>query len=74
MPLNITKRALTLWSNPGDVVLSPFAGIGSEGVACIERGRRFVGTELHPTYFRSGAANLRAARAEMGDLFMGAAA
>lgn len=69
MPLNITKRALTLWSSRGDVVLSPFGGIASEGVACIQRGRRFIGVELHPTYWRQGCLNLRGARPEMGDLF-----
>ena len=52
MPLNITKRALTLWTNEGDVVFSPFAGIGSEGVASLRIGRKFVGTELNPVYFR----------------------
>lgn len=51
MPMNITKRAVELWSNKGDVVFSPFAGIGSEGVAALEIGRKFVGTELHPSYF-----------------------
>lgn len=64
MPLNITKRALTLWSNPGDVVLSPFGGIGSEGVASIQRGRRFIGTELHPTYWKQGVVNLQGAAPE----------
>lgn len=59
MPLNITRRALALWTNPGDVVFSPFAGIGSEGVATIESGRRFIGTELHPTYYQQGVKNLR---------------
>lgn len=61
MPLNITKRALTLWTNEGDVVFSPFGGIGSEGVASIEKKRRFIGTELHPTYWRQGVQNLTGA-------------
>lgn len=52
MPLNITKRALELYSNRGDVVFSPFMGIGSEGVATLQMGRRFIGTELHPAYYR----------------------
>jgi DNA modification methylase len=59
MPLNITRRALRMWSNPGDVVLSPFMGIGSEGVVSLEEGRKFVGTELNPAYFRQAAKNLR---------------
>ena len=61
MPLNITKRALDLWTNQGDTVFSPFGGIGSEGVASIARRRRFIGTELHPTYWRQGVANLASA-------------
>lgn len=59
MPLNITKRAITLWTNEGDTVLSPFAGVGSEGVAALELNRRYIGTELHPAYYRQAVANLR---------------
>ena len=71
MPLNITARALELYSNAGDTVFSPFAGIGSEGVACLRAGRRFIGTELHPTYWRQGVKNLQEAEraATMPDLF-----
>lgn len=58
MPLNITERALKLWSNEGDVVLSPFMGIGSEGVACLRNNRQFVGTELHPNYYAQAVKNL----------------
>jgi DNA modification methylase len=58
MPLNITRRAVTLWSNRGDVVFSPFAGIGSEGVASLELNRKFIGTELNPAYYRQAAKNL----------------
>lgn len=74
MPINITRRALHLWSNESDVVFSPFGGIGSEGVACIREGRKFIGTELHPQYFAQGVRNLTSARREIGDLFSGAAA
>lgn len=58
MPMNITKRALKLWTNKGDVVFSPFAGVGSEGVASLEMGRKFIGTELHPSYFQQAIKNL----------------
>lgn len=51
MPLNITERALNLWTNVGDVVFSPFAGIGSEGVAALRNGRKFIGTELNSVYY-----------------------
>ena len=58
MPLNITKRALSLWSNEGDVVFSPFAGIGSEGVCALSMDRKFIGTELHPIYYEYAVKNL----------------
>ena len=69
MPLNITRRAIDLWSNPGETILSPFGGIGSEGVAAIGKRRRFIGTELHPIYWKQGVANLRAAVPDTEDLF-----
>ena len=69
MPLNITKRALRLWTNAGDTVFSPFGGIGSEGVASIAMGRRFMGTELHPIYWKQGVQNLKNAKPDMDDLF-----
>ena len=52
MPLDLTARAIRLWSNPGDVVLSPFMGIGSEGVVALENKRRFVGVELKDSYWQ----------------------
>lgn len=73
MPLNITRRALDLWTNEGDTVFSPFGGIGSEGVASIGKGRRFIGTELHPIYWRQGVKNLTAAKPDIQDLFSGIA-
>lgn len=50
LQLGTIERCVRLWSNPGDLVLSPFAGIGSEGYVSIKHGRRFVGTELKPSY------------------------
>lgn len=61
LQLDVIRRALKLWSNPGDLVLSPFMGIGSEGYVALEEGRRFVGVELKASYFRQAVANLRAA-------------
>ena len=55
------RRAIELWSNPGDIIFSPFAGIGSEGYVAIEERRRFVGAELKDTYYRQAFANLAAA-------------
>lgn len=64
MPLDLTTRAIALWSNPGDVVLSPFMGIGSEGVCALETKRRFVGVELKSEYFRQACRHLRAREAQ----------
>ena len=61
LQLQVIARGLELWSNPGDVVLSPFAGICSEGYESIRRGRRFVGIELKESYYTQGALNMKAA-------------
>lgn len=61
LQLTVIRRCIELWSNPGDIVLSPFAGIGSEGYVAIQEGRRFVGSELKHSYFRQAARNLEAA-------------
>lgn len=68
MPLDITTRVVKLWSNPGDVVLSPFMGIGSEGVVSLKHGRRFVGVELKESYWRQACRYLAAQDAQ-DDLF-----
>lgn len=60
MPLDLTKRAIRLWSNRGDVVLSPFMGIGSEGVCALETDRKFVGMELKREYFLQSISHLNA--------------
>ena len=69
LQLDVIKRAVELWSNPGDLVLSPFAGIGSEGYMAVQLGRRFVGAELKRSYWEQARANLAQAKAAMGDLF-----
>lgn len=61
LQLEVIRRALKLWSNPGDLVLSPFMGIGSEGYVSLQEGRRFVGVELKQSYFRQAVLNLRSA-------------
>lgn len=58
LQLDVINRAVTLWSNPGDLVLSPFAGIGSEGYESLKLGRRFVGVELKESYYKQACANL----------------
>ena len=72
LQLDVIERCLTLWSNPGDLVLSPFAGIGSEGFMAIRMGRKFIGAELKPSYFRIACDNLRKAKTMQGDLFTSA--
>lgn len=69
LQLDVIRRAIRLWTNPGDAVLSPFMGIGSEGFVAIEQGRRFIGTELKDTYFDQAIKNLRAAKSKQGNLF-----
>lgn len=62
LQLGLIDRAVRLWSNPGELVLSPFAGIGSEGYQSILRGRRFVGVELKSSYHATAVGNLRRAQ------------
>lgn len=69
LQLGVIRRGIDLWTNPGEVVLSPFAGIGSEGFVSIEMRRKFIGVELKASYYRQAAANLHAAEAQGGDLF-----
>lgn len=59
LSLDVIRRACTLYSNPGEVVFSPFAGVGSEGVGALRLGRRFVGVELKDSYWRRACQNLR---------------
>ena len=61
LQLEVIRRGLRLWSRAGDRVLSPFAGIGSEGYESIKAGREFVGIELKQSYFEQACANLRIA-------------
>lgn len=61
LQLDVAERALEIWTNPKDVVLSPFAGVGSEGVCAVKAGRRFVGIELKPSYWRTALKNLEEA-------------
>ena len=73
LQLDVIERAVVLWSNAGDTVLSPFMGIGSEGWQSLKLGRRFVGVELKESYWRQACENLAAASAQ-SDMFAGCAA
>lgn len=68
LQLEVIRRGIELWTNPGDVVLSPFMGIGSEGYVALEMGRRFVGVELKASYFQQASRNLAIALGQ-GALF-----
>lgn len=65
LQLDVIERAVRLWSNRGETVLSPFAGIGSEGVESVRHGRRFVGCELKPAYWNVAVQNLQEAEAQV---------
>lgn len=66
LQLDVIERAIDLWSAEDDVVLSPFAGIGSEGYVAIAKGRRFIGFELKESYWRQAVANLKEAEGTSG--------
>ncbi len=75
LQLEVIRRGVMLWTNPGDIVLSPFMGIGSEGYVSLEMGRKFVGVELKRSYFEQAARNLASAsQAKSEDLFAEVAA
>lgn len=76
LQLEVIRRGVKLWSNPGDVVFTPFAGIGSEVYTAVDMGRRGVGAELKRSYFDQAVRNLRALEKRADDqlsLFGGAA-
>lgn len=57
LQLEVIRRALKLWSNKGETVLSPFAGIGSEGYTALQEGRKFIGVELKESYYKQAVSN-----------------
>ena len=58
LQLQTIERCVRLWSNKGETVLSPFGGIGSEGYVSVQQGRKYIGIELKPSYFRAACRNL----------------
>lgn len=74
LQLEVIRRGIRLWTLPGDVVLSPFAGIGSEGHCAIQMGRKFIGAELKKSYYEQASRNLAAAHMGTQDLFSESAA
>ena len=61
LQLDVIERAVALWTNPGETVLSPFAGVGSEIVGALSNGRKAVGVEFKTTYYKQALRNIRAA-------------
>jgi hypothetical protein len=68
MPLDLIERCITLYSNPGDVVLDPFNGIGSTGYQAVKMGRKYIGIELKPEYARQAAKFLERAEGSSATL------
>lgn len=73
LQLDVIDNALFLWSNPGDVVFSPFMGIGSEGAMAVKHKRKFIGTELKGSYWSQACNHLNHFSRSSDDLFSGAA-
>lgn len=69
LQLDVIERCIDLWSNPGETVLTPFLGIGSEVFGAIEMGRKGIGFELKESYFRQAAKNLKSAKERQHGLF-----
>lgn len=61
LQLDVIERAVVLWTNPGEVVLTPFMGVGSEVYGAVANGRRGIGIELKPSYYRQAVKNIEAA-------------
>ena len=69
LQLDVIERCIHLWTNRGDLIFSPFTGIGSEGYCAVKMGRRFVGTELKPQYWDLAVENITDATREQRGLF-----
>lgn len=59
LQLQVIERGIELWTNPGDIVLTPFMGIGSEAYTAVKMGRKAVGVELKDSYYRQAVANVK---------------
>ena len=69
LQLDVIERCIHLWTNKGDLIFSPFTGIGSEGYSAIKMDRRFIGTELKPQYFELACQNIDDAKKDQKGLF-----
>jgi DNA modification methylase len=71
LQLEVIERAIQLWTNPGDTVGSPYAGIGSEGYVALLQERKFIGIELKEVYYNQSVANLKMANKKKGMTLIG---
>ncbi len=70
LQLEVIRRGIKLWTNPNDIVFSPFLGIGSEIYVALEQGRRGIGCELKESYYKQAVANCHAiSNAKQGEFF-----
>lgn len=69
LQLDVIERAMQLWSVEGDIVFTPFLGIGSEAYVSLKMGRKAIGSELKPSYFKLACRNLESAEKNQYDLF-----
>ena len=67
LQLDVIDRVMVLWSNPGETVLTPFMGVGSEVYGALCAGRKAIGIELKPSYYRQALKNVAAAHEGKGD-------
>lgn len=68
LQLDVIERCIDLWSNPGDTVVTPFMGVGSEVYCAVQMGRKGIGIELKPSYFRQAVENVANASANKTDM------
>jgi DNA modification methylase len=69
LQLDVIERAIDLWSAEGDLVYSPFTGVGSEGYTSVKMNRRFIGSELKPSYYEQAIKNISELAKQTADLF-----
>ena len=72
LQLDVIERCIHLWSNPGDIVFTPFMGIGSEVYGAVELGRKGMGIELKKSYFNQAVKNLANVQSNRNDLLKSA--
>nr|DAO93906.1 MAG TPA: Helicase of the snf2 rad54 family [Bacteriophage sp.] len=63
LQLGVIRRGINLWTNPGDTVLTPFLGIGSEAVVALQQGRKAIGIELKSSYYKQAVRNCEGTQA-----------